>query len=45
MSQFLHSPFAIGFCVVALLAWVLMLCAIFWPGKPGKDGEDDRLRF
>lgn len=31
MSQFLNSPFAIGFCLVALLAWVLMLCALFWP--------------
>ena len=40
MSQFLHSPFAIGFSVVALLAWVLMLCAIFWPRKSDKDDSD-----
>ena len=46
MSQFLDSPFAIGFCVVALLAWVLMLCAIFWPRKSDKDDSDGpRLLF
>jgi nitrogen fixation-related uncharacterized protein len=40
MSQFLHSPFAITFSVVALLAWALMLCAIFWPRKSDKDDSD-----
>lgn len=46
MSQFLQSPFAIGFSVVALLAWVLMLCAIFWPRKSDKDdGDGPRILF
>lgn len=44
MTPLLQSPFAIGFCCVALLAWILMLFAIFWPRKPGekdRSGEDD----
>jgi hypothetical protein len=41
VSPFLQSPFAIGFCCVALAAWVLMLCAIFWPRKLDRDGKDD----
>ena len=41
MTPLLQSPFAIGFCCVALLAWVLMLFAIFWPRKPDQDGKDD----
>ena len=41
MSEFLHSPFAIGVCLVTLVAWVVMLCAIFWPGKDDKDGGNE----
>lgn len=40
MSAFLHSPWsgAIGLVVVA--AWILFLCAIFWPGKDGGKRDD-----
>lgn len=40
MNALLHSPWsaAIGLLVVA--AWILMLCAIFFPG--GKRRERDR---
>jgi hypothetical protein len=33
MTEVLRSPFTIGFCVVAILAWVLTLLAIFWPSQ------------
>ncbi len=36
MTAILHSPFAAGFCLVLLVAWILMLCAIFWPGGGGR---------
>ena len=46
MTEFLQSPFTIGFCLVALLAWVLMLCALFWPPKKRKDDDDEpRILF
>jgi len=42
MSQILHSPFAIGVCSVALLAWLLMLLAIFWPRSSDKRDVRDK---
>jgi hypothetical protein len=45
MSDLLQSPFTLGVCVATLVAWVVMLCAIFWPGK-GHTCEDERdVRF
>ena len=46
MSEFLSSPFAIGFCLAALVAWITMVCAIFWPGKDEKENKDEpHIRF
>lgn len=43
MSQFLHTPFAIGLCLLLLFAWVMTLCAIFWPGSKRDDHHDARF--
>jgi hypothetical protein len=46
MHGFLNSPFAIGLCLAALLPWVAMVCAIFWPGKSkGKNEDEPHIRF
>jgi hypothetical protein len=36
MSEILQSPFTIGVCLVALLAWIMTLVAIFWPSRDGR---------
>jgi len=45
MREILRSPFTIGVCLVALLAWILTLVAIFWPRrgdtKPDAGQEED----
>ena len=33
MREFLQSGITLGICIVMLLAWCMMLCAIFWPRK------------
>jgi hypothetical protein len=45
MSEILQSPFTLGVCLLVLVAWVLLVVAIFWPtkpdGKPITHGKDD----
>jgi hypothetical protein len=41
MSEILHSPITLGVCLLTLIAWVGMLCAIFWPGQHRARTEDD----
>lgn len=45
MTQFLHSPFTIGVCLLLLFAWVMTLCAIFWPPKAPKRDSHHDARF
>jgi hypothetical protein len=46
MRDILSSPFTIGVCLLVLLAWVLMVVAIFWPQKPdGAERDDDHVCF
>jgi hypothetical protein len=45
MNAFLHSPFTIGVCLLLLLGWVMMLCAIFWPQKGSLHKDDFDARF
>jgi hypothetical protein len=46
MTDLLNSPFTIGFCLVVLVAWITMVCAIFWPGKGGREDDGEpRLLF
>ena len=45
MSDFLQSPFTLGVCVATLVAWVVMLCAIFWPGEGRDSGNERDVRF
>ena len=32
MTELLQSPFAIWVCLLLVVAWILTLLAIFWPG-------------
>jgi len=41
MNAFLHPPFTPGVCVLTLIAWVGMLCAIFWPGPHHPSNKDE----
>ncbi len=43
MSEILQSPFTIGVCLLILLAWILLVAAIFWPRKERKDRRDAHL--
>ena len=45
MSEVLQSPFTIGVCVVVVLAWILMLAAIFWPRRGARKSERDEDRL
>ena len=45
MNTFLHSPFAIGVCLLALFAWVTMLLATFWPRKGHEWDDHHDARF
>jgi hypothetical protein len=45
MSAFLDSPFTIGVCLLLLFAWVMTLCAIFWPQKGSLQKDDFDARF
>lgn len=40
MSELLHSPWSAAIGLLVVVAWVLMVCAIFFPGRGGKDRED-----
>ena len=40
MDALLHSPWSAVIGLAAVLAWALMLCAIFFPGKPRGNRED-----
>jgi hypothetical protein len=42
VTELLQSPFTIGVCLVALVAWILTLVAIFWPGGVMKTGSQAR---
>jgi hypothetical protein len=33
MTELLESPFTLGVCLLILLAWALMLLAVFWPRR------------
>lgn len=41
MNEILQSPFSLGFCLLALFAWVMTLCALIWPQDVRPRGEDD----
>lgn len=45
MNEILHSPITLGVCLLTLIAWVGMLCAIFWPGKQTRGEDDPDVRF
>jgi hypothetical protein len=46
MSNLLSSPITIAICLLVLLAWVLMVVAIFWPQKPDeRDTDDEHVCF
>jgi len=44
VSDILSSPITIAICLLVLLAWVLMVVAIFWPQKPD-DKDDEHVCF
>lgn len=41
MSDILSSPLTLVICLLVLLAWVLMVVAIFWPQKSDEHDKDD----
>jgi hypothetical protein len=41
VSAWLHSPVTLVISGMILVAWVLTLCALFWPRKNEKDDEND----
>ena len=42
MNDILHSPFAVGVCLLTLIGWVGTVSAIFWPRKNKSSREDER---
>ncbi len=43
MSEILQSPFTVLVCFTVLLAWVLLVLAIFWP-RPGERKNPPRKK-